>query len=170
MVGGPLATHGGPLGKLQFSSALALVDPAGSPEGRAALAALAEPRYLHQVTGHRVEAGAAGRVGVSDLPELPAEDPDWLACDEWRCHFHVPVDLDEAAGLSTTRAHAEATLAAALEDPERWGTRDLHVEIETYTWDVLPGPARGAGDLVDGLEREYRAALSVLERAGWRTG
>ena len=65
---------------------------------------------------------------------------------------------------------AEATLAAALEDPERWGTRDLHVEIETYTWDVLPGPARGAGDLVDGLEREYRAALSVLERAGWRTG
>ena len=82
----------------------------------------------------------------------------------------MPVDLDEAAGLSTTRAHAEATLAAALEDPQRWGTRDLHVEIETYTWDVLPGLARGAGDLVDGLEREYRAALEVLERAGWRPG
>ena len=160
-----LATHGGPLGKLQFSSALALVDPAGNPAGRAALKALDEPRYLHQVTG----AGPA-RTAVSDLPELPEEDPAWLACDEWRCHFHVPVDLDEAAGLTTTRAHAEATLAAALADPTRWGTRDLHVEIETYTWDVLPGPARGAGDLVDGLEREYRAALAVLEKAGWRIG
>ena len=160
-----LATFGGPLGKLQFSSALALEQPGASESGRAALLALDEPRYLHQVT----PSGSAR--GVSDLNELPAAleaDPAWLSAEEWRCHFHVPVDLDEAAGLTTTRAHAEATLSAALSDPERWGVGDLHVEIETYTWDVLPSPARGAGDLVDGLEREYHAAIAVLEGAGWK--
>lgn len=161
-----LATTGGPLGKLQFTSALALPDPANHPEAREALRALDEPRYLHQVTG----VGPRGRVGVSDLPELPAGDEAWLTCDEWRCHFHVPVDLPTAAGLATTRNHAEAVLTHALADPSRWGVRDLHVEIETYTWDVLPAPARGPGELVDGLEREYRAALAVLERAGWGFG
>ncbi len=107
---------------------------------------------------------------MSDLPELAEvldRSDDWLECQEWRCHFHVPVDLAETSGLATTRAHAEATLAAALSQPSRWGVRDLHVEIETYTWDVLPGPARGTGALVDGLEREYRAAIAVLEAEGW---
>lgn len=155
-----LATFGGPLGKLQFSSALRLENPGGNAAGRKALLALDEPRYLHQVS-------ASAALGVADLSELTEPTEEWLAADEWRCHFHVPVDLDEACGLQTTRAHGEATLAAALSDPTRWGVGDLHVEIETYTWDVLPGPARGAGDLVDGLEREYRAAIAVLERSGW---
>jgi Xylose isomerase-like TIM barrel len=160
-----LASGAGPIGKVQFTSALALLEPGSNPEGRAALLALDEPRYLHQVS-------APGGLGVSDLPELRRllEGPEaetWLAADEWRCHFHVPVDLAQVGGLTTTRSHGEATLRAAL-DPARWGTRDLHVEIETYTWDVLPGPARGAGDLVDGLEREYHAAIAVLEAEGWR--
>jgi hypothetical protein len=32
---------------------------------------------------------------------------------------------------------------------------------------VLSGPARGGGELIDGLEREYRHALAQLSRAGW---
>jgi len=155
--------HGGP-GKLQFSSALTLTAPADSESARAALLALDEPRYLHQVTGQ----GPTGRAEVSDLPELAAAleaDPDpWLACDEWRCHFHVPVDLESLSGLGTTRDHADAVLSAALADPA-WS--ELHLEIETYTWDVLPGEARGAGALVDGLEREYRHVMALLESAGW---
>ena len=65
------------------------------------------------------------------------------------------------------RDSAEAVLELALRDPAAWEEEELHVEIETYTWDVLPAPARGAGDLVDGLEREYRAVIAVLERCGW---
>ncbi len=101
---------------------------------------------------------------------LRSGDPDWngwRGCDEWRCHFHVPVDLDAVGGLGTTRAQADAALQVVLAAPERWGTRELHVEIETYTWNVLPETARGAGELVDGLEREMRHVLSVLEGAGW---
>ena len=162
------ATAGGaPLGKLQHTSALALRDPGANPAARERLLALDEPVFLHQVTGR----GPGGLLRAGDLPELAAAldaDADrWLACDEWRCHFHVPVDLGAVGGLGTTRAAADALLAAALSSPDRWGTDELHVEIETYTWDVLPGEARGPGELVDGLEREYRHALALLGRAGW---
>jgi len=71
-------------------------------------------------------------------------------------------------GLTTTRAYADRLLTDALASPTLWGTRDLHVEIETYTWDILPGRARGGGELVDGLEREYRHVIGLLETAGWR--
>jgi hypothetical protein len=160
---------GTPLGKLQFTSALAL-----RPERRSdvdALLALDEPRYLHQVTARAAD-GTLLRCG--DLPELraalggPAGDAWWRGA-ELRCHFHVPVDLAQLAGgaLGTTRDHADATLAAALAHPERWGSDDLHVEIETYTWDILPRAARGPGELVDGLAREYAHVLGRLAAAGW---
>jgi hypothetical protein len=174
----------GTIGKLQYSSALALSRPAEHAEGRTQLFALNEPRFLHQVTG----LGPAGRCEVDDLGELAAvlgegaagaskraaggdraARAQWLAADEWRCHFHVPVDLERLPGseLRTTRAHAASVLAAALAEPERWGSDELHLEIETYTWQVLSAPARGEGSLVDGLEREYRHVFGELERAGW---
>jgi len=164
-----LARRGGGVGKLQFSSALALAQPARRARERAALLAMDEPRYLHQVTGR----GSQGLLRCRDLPDLARaldapQGEAWLACDEWRCHFHVPVDRDEVDGLATTTEHADAILSLALADPDRWTTPDLHLEIETYTWNVLPAPARGTGDLVDGLEREYRHALGILERSGWR--
>ena len=159
----------GPLGKLQFSSALALRDPLANDDGRERLLAMAEPRYLHQVTG-RTRTGELVR--ATDLPELLAmwREASWSGCDEWRCHFHVPVDLDEVGdpGLGTTRADADALLTRVLAAPATWGTPELHLEIETYTWDVLPGAARGSGALVDGLEREYRHVMGLLEAAGWR--
>ncbi len=162
---------GVPLGKLQFSSALALPHPADDADGRARLLAMDEPIYLHQVTGKN----GSDFVRASDLGELRAaleaggaEADAWNACDEWRCHFHVPVDLERVAGgLGTTRSHADDLLARVVAAPERWGTHELHVEIETYTWDILPREARGSGDLVDGLEREYRHVLTRLAEAGW---
>jgi len=164
-----LARHGGSVGKVQVSSALTLRDPAAAEEARARFLALDEPRYLHQVTG-RDARGELWR--VADLPELAralegAERGAWLGCREWRCHFHVPVDLAALAGLGTTRAHAEAILEAALADPSSWRDPELQLEIETYTWDVLPREARGAGELVDGLEREYRAVMEQLAARGW---
>lgn len=158
------------LGKLQYSSALALPDPASNEAGRTRLLAMDEPTYLHQVVGRR----AAELLHAPDLPALGTaleEEPSgpWTEADEWRCHFHVPVDRAELGdGLRTTRPEAEALLARALADPERWGTHELHLEIETYTWDVLPETARGAGSLVDALEREYACVIAQLEAAGWR--
>jgi hypothetical protein len=155
-------------GKLQYTSALALPDPARNAAGLERLLALDEPRYLHQVRGRDGDA----LVLANDLPELRGgwgnPHSRWRGCDELRCHFHVPVDREElGAGLRTTRTHADALLDGLLSEPGRWKAPELHDEIETYTWDVLPGSARGPGSLVEGLEREYRHVIGRLEGRGW---
>jgi len=176
---------GTPLAKLQFSSALELTDPAGNDVARARLLALDEPVYLHQVTGRRANGELLRATDLAEVAERfargPGSDDGWRDAAPWRCHFHVPVDLGEVGeagqvgagserggGLGTTRDYADELLALALADPDRWGTDELHLEIETYTWDVLPGEARGAGTLVDGLEREYAHVEARLAAAGWR--
>lgn len=162
--------HRAPLGKLQFTSALALREPARNDVARERFFALDEPRYLHQVTAR----GPRGFARAGDLDEARAAwgagEASWREADEWRCHFHVPTDLvgDGEAGWGTTADHAAEVLAVALAAPERWGTDELHVEIETYTWSILTQATRGAGELIDGLEREYRHVLGLAARAGWK--
>jgi sugar phosphate isomerase/epimerase len=151
-----------PLAKLQYTNALVLHAAERNPAGWAALLALDEPRYLHQVTART----AQGLRRWDDLDALRGVAPTGL--EELRCHFHVPVDREElGAGLRTTRGHAQALLDGLLAAPGRWRSPELHVEIETYTWDVLPGSARGPGSLVEGLEREYRHVIGRLEARGW---
>ncbi len=158
--------QGTTLGKLQFSSALALPRPDEDEAGRARFLALDEPVYLHQVTGRR----AGELLRAVDLPELRRHGQAWRGCDEWRCHFHVPVDLAQfggAGGLATTRAVAERTLLAALAAPERWGSRELHVEVETYTWSLFSAAETGAASVLEGLARELAHVLGLLQAAGW---
>jgi sugar phosphate isomerase/epimerase len=127
--------------KVQASAALEVAEPGGE-EGRRAVAAYAEPRYLHQVRENAPE----GVLAADDLPEafasLPAKHP-------WRVHFHVPLHVQPAPLRSTT----DVLLAAmAVVEP---GT---HVEVETYTWNVLAN----AGDLTDGIAAELRWAREHL--------
>lgn len=165
-----LERRGIALGKLQFSSALALREPARHALARARLLALDEPVYLHQVTART----HAGLVRVGDLNELARAlehaDSPWLQADEWRCHFHVPVDLEAEQGLDTTRAHADELLRLALARADQRGG-ELHLEIETYTWSVLPGAPRASASesaaLVERIAREYAHVARVLEAAGW---
>lgn len=166
-----VTAHGRPLGKLQFSSALALPRPGEDDVGRARLAALDEPVYLHQVTARR----GGEFVRLDDLGELGSAlargDERLLSAEEWRCHFHVPVDraalAEDCGGLRTTRAEAEATLWAALQSPERWGSSELHVEVETYTWELCSGAWGGAATRVEALLCEWRAVEALLGAAGW---
>jgi hypothetical protein len=160
------------IGKVQVSSALRLPRPGDDERGRARLLALDEPVYLHQVTGRRGE----HFLRCGDLAELRRQlesegRADWLAADEWRCHFHVPVDAPEplpgAGGLTTTAREGAATLGVLLDDPSLWGTRDLHVEVETYTFDVLPAELRADG-LAAGLARELDWTRARIEEHGWR--
>jgi len=67
---------------------------------------------------------------------------------EWRTHFHVPVFLDDLGPFRTTRF--------AIEDALRFHKRkplSRQLEIETYTWDVLPENLK-TGDIVDYVCRE----------------
>lgn len=164
---------GAGLFKLQFTSALALREPTRNTRGRTALFELDEPRYLHQLASRSAE-GAVELQPDLGIARAAFESgaPALREAVEWRCHFHVPVDLDalDALGLEVTSAFADEVLERLLARPDEWRSGELHVEVETYTWSILPGAARGAGDLVDGLEREYQHVVARLEGAGWRAG
>lgn len=167
---GQVQEGGVPIVKVQITNALRVLRPRENPRAVEALLALDEPRWLHQ-TNARV-GGTILR--AHDLPEVRAQlggagRDAWLAADEWRTHFHVPVDLAAAqGGLATTFELTRRTLETLLERP---AAEDLHFEIETYTWDAWGTRAAAASPdaaLVDGLEAEYRAVLPLFEAAGWR--
>jgi hypothetical protein len=68
---------------------------------------------------------------------------------EWRTHFHVPVFLNDLGGsFGTTRFALEQALAFHKKTP-----LSTHLEIETYTWDVLPDHLK-TGDIVEYVTRE----------------
>ena len=85
--------------------------------------------YLHQVVVQ--QAGQLTR--YVDLPDAVAAFHGGQAQGEWRVHCHVPVFLQDAATISTTQAQLLQTLEAC----KREGFSS-HLEVETYTWDVLP--------------------------------
>ncbi len=121
-----LGAAGVPIHKLQLSSALriARVDPAA----RAALAAFDEPTYLHQV----VARSGTDLRRFSDLPEALGRGS---AADgeEWRVHFHVPIFVGELPDFDTTQDFLAEVLALHRAVPI-----SPHLEVETYTWGVLP--------------------------------
>jgi sugar phosphate isomerase/epimerase len=122
-----LAAAGVPVGKMQLSSALVIPAP-GTEAGRAALARFAEPRLLHQVRAGRDGGGVLA--GADDLDEVDALPSDRA----WRVHFHVPVHRADVGEVGTTRDFLRAALAW-LRVP---GRALPHLEVETYTWSVLP--------------------------------
>jgi sugar phosphate isomerase/epimerase len=67
---------------------------------------------------------------------------------EWRTHFHVPVFLDDLGPFRTTRFAIEDALKFHKARP-----LSRQLEIETYTWDVLPENLK-TGDIVDYVSRE----------------
>ena len=145
------------VGKLQVSSALkATLGNVQAREGLAAkLRPFAESTYLHQVVERR-QGGVLRR--HSDLGAALAHigDPGAL---EWRVHFHVPVFAADLGGLDTTQGELIETL-----DVLRQRAFCEHVEIETYTWDVLPPAMRL--DLPGSLRREYEWVLDRLGSPG----
>ncbi|WP_142003958.1 metabolite traffic protein EboE [Amycolatopsis cihanbeyliensis] len=141
--------------KVQASAALEVADP-GTEPARAALRRFAEPRYLHQVR----ELRSSGEVlAADDLPQalddLPAEGP-------WRVHFHVPLHAAPDRPLtSTTGVLLDAVDAVRTHAPEE----HPHIEVETYTWNVLPGRPDVAGGIAEELRwAQVRLAAQEVGR------
>ncbi|HET6280603.1 MAG TPA: metabolite traffic protein EboE [Polyangia bacterium] len=146
---GALRAAGVTVGKIQLASALVVHEP-DSPAGRAALTRFDEPRFLHQVRA-QLDDGALG--AVDDLPAALAVPRPIPADRPWRVHFHVPIHRDLVGELGTTRSFLRDTLAAVAD----WDVLP-HLEIETYTWSVLPPGERPVDDdgLVAGIADELR--------------
>jgi len=155
-----LEAAGLPVVKTQASCALVAADPR-DPATREALARFVEPRFLHQT---REAAGPRVR-GTDDLDEALASGRALPGRTPWRIHFHVPLHADPEPPLTTSRGVLAATLAELLGGAV---ARTHHVEVETYTWQVLPEAQRPADDagLVAGIAAELDWARAQLRALG----
>lgn len=140
-----LRTAGIEIAKVQLSSALRIPDLDSAATRR--LRPFDEPVYLHQVVA-RGGNGALER--FLDLPEALARAEENFG-KEWRIHFHVPIFLEQLEAFSTTQDFLREVLALHREDPV---TEQL--EVETYTWDVLP-PA----------QREVAVSAAIARELNW---
>ncbi|APE25107.1 MULTISPECIES: metabolite traffic protein EboE [Streptomyces] len=162
-----LAAAGIPVPKAQLSAALHAEHP-HLPEVKAALAAFAEPRFLHQTRTRT----AAGLRGTDDLPEafatsdaLITTTPGLPDATPWRAHFHVPLHAPPAPPLSSTLPVLTETLGLLVGGPH---PRTRHLEVETYTWQALPPDRRPRtrARLADGIAAELTLARDLLTDLG----
>ena len=137
-----LAAAGIPILKFQIASALRI--PEVTPETAAALKAFDDPVYFHQT----VEKRNGTITHFLDIPDALAAYGGQRDGREWRTHFHVPVFLEEVGLFRTTRPDIEAAIRFHKASPV-----SDQIEIETYTWDVLPDRFK-TGDIVDYVVRE----------------
>jgi hypothetical protein len=135
------------IAKVQASSALAVIDPA--PQ---LLEGFREPCYLHQVVIRRRD-GSMER--YDDLPDA-LDRHRRESGDEWRCHFHLPLFFDADGAIGTTRPFLEGLL------PKLPG--DTLLEVETYTWDVLP-PELRQGPVTAAIVRELQWLEARIDAA-----
>lgn len=142
------------MNKVHITCAVRIEDPSRNIDGRTQLAEFVEPRYLHQSFARRGDR----IVSVTDLTRELCLNPstDFGLADEWRIHFHVPVNREQMGALQSTRDDLKRALIAV-------SNLDYapHLEVETYTWTVLPGEEQP--ELVDGLVAELRATEQLLQ-------
>jgi sugar phosphate isomerase/epimerase len=157
-----LYSAGVPIGKIQVSSALEVPDPSSADTTRI-LAELAEPRYLHQVRALDEAGRILGAVDLeqaSEISTLPRRRP-------WRIHFHVPIQdtMLYSGALATTRTAISSLLDGLARYPR---AARPHLEVETYTWWVLPPHRRPAtaAELEEGIAAELGWLESQLAARG----
>lgn len=143
------------LSKLHLSSALRLKP---TPENRERLRSFDEPVYFHQVV---MRDGDEPLRRFRDIPVAlqAASLPGAPLGDEWRVHFHIPLHAQPGGGFEGTTDHLHGALDWLAKNPQAC----QHVEMETYTWAVLPENLR-SGDVVDQLAAEYEWTLAELRK------
>lgn len=140
-----------PVGKIQISSALRVDLRTQEVEKIAELRKYQEPVYLHQVKALHKDGSFQE---FKDLDEAFATyTPNTY--DEWRVHFHVPLFLETYGLLGSTQKEIRETLAIQKASPFT-----NHLEIETYTWGVLP--AAYQVPMAESISREIKTITDLL--------
>jgi hypothetical protein len=149
-----LTNHGIGISKVQLSSALQVEIPATLADRQQLLVQLepfAESTYLHQVIARHPD----GR--LERFRDLKKALPRLLetTAQFWRTHFHVPLFIRDYPRMSSTQADIQTVLGYLQKNPIC-----QHLEIETYTWEVLPPEMKF--DLVTSIKCEYQWVLDQL--------
>ncbi len=148
-----LRRHGIKISKLHLSSALKLRP---TPQALAALAAFADDTYLHQVVSRAAD-GQLTRHKDLDAALAGPKSPT----EEWRVHFHIPLHSPPGAWFDNTTDHLLGVLDVLQADPHLCS----HLEMETYTWEVMP-PELKSRSVVGQLTSEYDWCLDALRARG----
>ncbi|MEH2038234.1 MULTISPECIES: metabolite traffic protein EboE [unclassified Nostoc] len=146
-----LQSAGIKIGKIQISAAIKVKIPAEVEKRRLIVERLrpfAESTYLHQVIERRSDDT------LHHYPDLITALPhlEQSLAEEWRTHFHVPIFIHDYQILQSTQDDI-ATVLHLLQTNNACS----HLEIETYTWDVLPSEMKI--DLLTSIQREYEWVL-----------
>ncbi|MGN7990136.1 metabolite traffic protein EboE [Pedobacter sp. 22226] len=144
------------IGKIQISAALKAKLPASSPERKTVLDQLSrfdEPTYLHQVIARKNDSTL---LRYPDLADALAEGED-PAVEEWRAHFHVPIFVEDMGLIQSTQSDITEVLNLQKHHPFT-----NHLEVETYTWEVLPTALKAP--LNDSIIRELAWVKTLLEQ------
>jgi hypothetical protein len=157
---GCLFNHGIKISKIQLSAGLKVVP---TPEAREELRKFDDEVYLHQVVA-RDQAG--NRTIFQDLPDAlvharSAHTSDEADLPEWRIHFHLPLHAQSPPPFEDTSDHLLDVLDVLAQAPQICS----HLEMETYTWEVLP-PELKEPTPVDQVAAEYAWTLERLRERG----
>jgi len=139
-----------PIFKLQEASSLWVEEL--TPDKIAALRRFTDTIYLSQ-TSLKQNGTITKFLNLGDALDAFEANP---VPSEMRTHFHVPVFLEELGPFRTTRFGVQEALAMHRATP-----LSDHLEIETYTWDVLP-PELKTGDIIEYVSRELEFVLDEL--------
>ncbi len=135
------------VGKVQISAALKIIFPeerAGRTALERELQPFAESVYLHQVVQRNHDGSFQQYPDLADaLPAIYDRQ-----ASQWRIHFHVPIFIEQYGTFFSTQDEIRQVFALLRE--RRFSQ---HLEIETYTWDVLPPTLKK--DLLDSISREF---------------
>ena len=149
------------INKVHITNAVELNDPANNAAGREALCQFAEPRYLHQTFAQFADGRIESRLDLrlEDLNRMPMDE--FLKAERWRVHFHVPIFAETLGPLKTTRPD----LTAALKQVSLLNYAP-HLEVETYTWPVMPGESApnpaGPDPLATRIASELQSAAELI--------
>ena len=149
------------INKVHITNAVELLNPSENAAGRQALRQFVEPRYLHQTYARFADGRIEQRLDLTlkDIQRQPADE--FMRAASWRVHFHVPIFAETLGALITTRED----LAAALRKVATL-TYAPQLEVETYTWPVMPGEtATDSPPLADRIAEELRSAMELLGKA-----
>lgn len=123
------AQEGIKIGKIQISAALKANLSKDRIEIQKELYPFIESTYLHQVIARDASHNLFHYTDLS----IAMEDLFHTKATEWRTHFHVPIFVQAYGQLESTQDEIIQVLTLHKEHPVT-----NHLEIETYTWEVLP--------------------------------
>ncbi len=141
-----LADNGIPLVKVQLTNALVYHQQVDSSLSE--LEPFLDKVYFHQASIYRKDKLQMVHDVETLFPAILKEKPTQA---EWRLHYHIPLYAKPEWPFADTSEYISTTCRVLKQNPE-WMP---HLEVETYTWSVLPTHLRESIEIQIARELQY---------------